>query len=124
MRKAVIALPAVLVACSINRPIPAAPDPAALGDYLAAHRPPDLLVTDTAGRSRWIHKPRLDGDTLRGVRNRELPRWQVAIPLTTVRSVAAPHFSTGRTVGLVGAVLGALTVAVLIMSGVQPDYGL
>jgi hypothetical protein len=113
---------AVLVACSINRPIAAAPEPAALGDYLAAHRPPDLLITDSAGHSRWIHNPRLDGDTLRGVRSRELPRWQVAIPLTTVRSVAAPQFSTGRTAVLVASVLGALTFAVLILSGSQPDY--
>jgi hypothetical protein len=114
--------PAVLAACSINRPIPAAPEPAALGDYLAAHRPPDLLITDSAGRARWIHNPRLDGDTLRGVRSRELPRWQVAIPLTTVRSVAAPQFSTGRTAVLVGSVLGAATIAILILSGVTPDY--
>jgi hypothetical protein len=124
VRRCALVLPAVVVACSVNRPISPTPEPAAVADYLAAHHHSDLLLTDSVGHSRWLHNARLDGDTLRGLRSRELPREQVAIPLTQVRSVAAPQFSTGRTAGLVGGVLGALliTIVVLAANGPHPVY--
>jgi hypothetical protein len=113
----VLTLPLVLAACSVNRPVALAPGPAGVTEYLAAHRPSDLLVTDSAGRSRWVHNPTLDGDTLRGLRNRELPRERLAIPVMQVRSLAAPQFSTGRTLGLVGGVLGTLVMAIVVLAG-------
>src|SRR3989449_402698 len=121
VRRYALALPAVVVACSVNRPISPTPETAAVANYLAAHHHPDLLVTDSVGHSRWLHNARLDGDTLRGLRSRELPREQVAIPLTQVRSVAAPQLSTGRTAGLVGGVLGALLITVVAF-GPQAVY--
>src|SRR2546422_5425803 len=71
VRRRALALPAVVVACSVNRPISPTPEPAAVANYLAAHHHPDLLVTDSVGHSRWLHNARLDGDTLRGLRSEE-----------------------------------------------------
>jgi hypothetical protein len=84
----------------------------------------DLFVTDRAGHSEWFHNPRLDGDTLRGLRSRELPRQPLAIPIGEIHGLATAQVSTARTVGLVGALLGVVTATVLIAAshGPEPVY--
>jgi hypothetical protein len=114
---------AALAGCSVNRPVQLTPEPNALGAYVAAHHPADLLITDSAGHSQWVHAPRVDGDTLRGVPGTDLPPMRLAIPVSTIRSVEAPHFSTGRTLGFVGSIVAAAGLAlVIISSGTGPVY--
>jgi len=112
-----------VTACSINRPVALTPAPNALAAYVDSQRPSDLLITDTAGHSRWVHAPRVDGDTLRGVPGTDLPPHHLAIPVSAVRSVAAPHFSAGRTFGLIGGILVTAGTALLIVGiGTHPVY--
>ncbi len=112
-----------VTACSINRPVALTPAPNALAAYVDSQRPSDLLITDTAGHSLWVHAPRVDGDTLRGVPGTDLPPLHLAIPVGAVRSVAAPHFSAGRSLGLVGGIVAAAGLAlVIITSGTGPVY--
>ena len=104
----------VLVACNVNRPIEVAPHPESLATYLGTHRPADVLVTDSAGRTRWFYDARLSGDTLRGSSIRDMASPKVAIPLAHVRSLAVPRFSPGRTFGLAGGILATLAVVALM----------
>jgi hypothetical protein len=120
----VLALPIVVAACSVNRPIALAPGAAGVAEYLSAHHPPDVLVTDSAGHSQWIHRVKLDGDTIRGLRNRQLPPEQVAIPVTQLRSLAIPALSGGRTVGLVCGLLGALAITIAVLATGNHDQPL
>src|SRR2546425_10569495 len=90
VRRRALALPAVVVACSVNRPISPTPEPAAVANSLAAHPHPDLLVNDPVAHSRSLHNARLDGGTLRVLRSTELPREPAPRPLTAGRSAAAP----------------------------------
>ena len=93
-------LVACLPACTTNRVISVAPEPVALGTYLAEHTTPDLRVVDSAGHTFWIHNPALSGDSLAGVSSREVPHRRLAIPLAQVRELSHPAFSAGRTLGL------------------------
>ena len=102
-------------ACTYNRPVTLAP-PASIQTYLADNHPTDVLITDTAGHSHWMHNPKLDGDTLRGVRRGDFPHPRVVIPVADIQSLATPHFSLGRTLGLTGAVLAVVGVAFLVFS--------
>jgi hypothetical protein len=113
-----------LTACTANRPVAVSPEPAALAAYLQQEHPRDIQVTNTAGGSVWLHNPRLSGDSLTGELRREEPREQRAIPVGTIRTIAQPHFSAGRTVGFLGGVLGSAGVALLIVAtnGAEPAY--
>jgi hypothetical protein len=112
---------ATLAGCSVTRPIELSPGPAGVTEYLVTQRHSDLLVTDRAGHSAWFHNPRLEGDTLRGLRSRQLPRQPLAIHIDQIHGLAAAQVSTARTVGLVGALLGVLTVTVLIAASHGPE---
>jgi hypothetical protein len=99
------------------------PQPQSLGAYLASKHPADILVTDRRGGTHWYHNPAVDGDTLRGVRSRELPQPRLAMAISDIDRVEEPHFSTGKTLGLIGAVLGAAAVGILILaSNVSVSY--
>ncbi|HKV70206.1 MAG TPA: hypothetical protein VJN62_03120, partial [Gemmatimonadales bacterium] len=102
-------------ACTANQDVLTAPEPQTLGAYLASRHPADILVTDKSGGTRWIHNPAVQGDSLRGVRGHDLPRLPVSIAVAEVAGVQEAHFSTGRTLGLVGAILGVLAVAALVL---------
>jgi len=113
----------ILSACAVNRPVALSPDSGALAGFLAAHHPTDVLVTDSSGHSQMVHDPRIDGDSLRGLRNRELPRLRLAIPVNTISAIAVPEFSAGRTVGLAGAIVAAAGVGlVILLGGAHPDF--
>jgi len=109
----------VLGGCSANRQVLTKPEPQGLSDYLATHRPSDILVTDSRGGTHWFHDPVVDGDTLRGVRNRELPQPRLALPISDVAGVEEPHVSTGKTLGFLGAMLVvSVTALVIALHGV------
>lgn len=110
-------LAGALAACTVNRTVSVRPDPDSLAEYLQARHPADLLVTDSLGGAQWVHRARVDGDTLRGLRNRELPSQNLAIPVTRISAIAIPRLSAARTIGLVGAVLAAATVAIAMLAG-------
>jgi hypothetical protein len=112
---ALLAAALLFASCTYNRPVTLAP-PESIASYLAAHHPSDVLVTDTSGRARWVHDPRLDGDTICGSHYHDFTRPRVAIPVDVIRSLATPHFSLGRTLGLLGAVLGTAAAALLIIT--------
>ena len=114
----------LLCACAVNRPVALTPDASGLAAFLDARHPADILVTDATGHSQMVHNPQLDGDTLRGLRNRDLPRERVSIPLGSVQGVAVPEFSAGRTLGLTGGILAVAAVGLLIVvgNGPQPVY--
>lgn len=114
---AVVALGLALAACSANREVATHPEPAGLSAYLATRHPSDILVTDARGDSHWVHNPTVVGDTLRGVRGRDLPQLPIALPIGDVTDVEEPHFSTGKTLGLVGAVLVVTAAALVIALG-------
>jgi len=116
MKRVLLVVPLVLLACSVVRPIslPAPSTTDARTTY------PALLVTDSAGHAQWVYNAFVEGDTLRGVRNPQVFRESIALPLSQVKSVAAARFSTGRTVGLFGTLAG-MVVAVVLMSP-KPDY--
>jgi len=110
-------------ACAANKPVALSPGPAAVSNFFATHHPTDVLVTDSTGHSQMVHDPQIDGDSLRGLRNRELPRLRLAIPVNNINGIAVPQLSAGRTLGLVGAIVGAAAVGVVILaSGAKPDY--
>ncbi|HEY3279006.1 MAG TPA: hypothetical protein VGJ83_00715 [Gemmatimonadales bacterium] len=118
IRAAALAL--IAAACSVTKPVDLAPGVAGIREYLAAHAPPVLLVSDSVGHARWVHHPRLEGDTLRGLRSQDMPLERIAIPLNQVRGIAAPRFSAGRTLGLFGGLAAAL--GVVILAAPDPDY--
>lgn len=104
------------VGCSTNRAVLSGPEPQTLSQYLATSHPQDILVTDKHGGSHWMHNPVVDGDTLRGVRSRDLPQPKLAIAIADVSEVEEPHFSGGKTLGLVGAIVGVTGVLLLILA--------
>lgn len=104
MKRMLLAVPIVFLACSVVRPI----------SLPAPSSSEALLVTDVRGHAQWVYDAFVEGDTLRGVRNPQGGREGVALPLSEVKSVAAARFSTGRTLGLVGT-LGGMVLAVLLM---------
>ena len=111
MKRILVVLPSVLLACSVVRPMALpAPSTSAHGTTY-----PALLVTDATGRAQWVYDAFVAGDTLRGLRNPQGGREQVSLPLGDVKSVAAARFSTGRTLGLVGT-LGGLVLAAVLMA--------
>lgn len=110
-------------ACSTNREVLAGPEPRTFSEYLAAQHPSDIKVTDKSGGTHWFHNPVVDGDTLRGVRNHELPEPRLAIAIADVDRVEEPHFSPMKTVGYFGAFTAALAlVIVIIFSGAHASY--
>jgi hypothetical protein len=104
------------IACTANHPVPGGPEPSPLSAYLADHRPRDLRVTTTAGSSLWLHNPMLAGDSLIGDAGRDQPPARRAVALADIRALEAPKFSAGRTLGLIGGIVGTAAVAVLILS--------
>jgi hypothetical protein len=120
---AILGVVLTLSACAVNRPVALSPGPAAISDFFAAHRPTDVLVTDSSGHSQMVHDPQIDGDSLRGLRNRELPRLRLSIAVNKISGMAVPEFSAGRTVGLVGAIVAVAAVGVVILAnGAKPVY--
>lgn len=116
MKRVLVAVPLVLLACSVVRPVslPAPSTGEARTTYAA------LLVTDSAGHAQWVYNAFVEGDTLRGVRNPQASRESIALPLSQVKSVGAARFSTGRTLGLLGT-LGGMVVAAVLMAP-KPDF--
>ena len=111
------------LACSTNREVLAGPEPRTFSEYLAANRPSDIKVTDKSGRTHWVHHPVVDGDTLRGERNHELPQPRLAIAIADVDRVEEPHFSPVKTVGYFGAFTAAVAlVIVVVASGFHASY--
>ena len=118
MRRFLLLVPVVVLACTVTRPA-ALPAPA-LGDQRQTVLA--LLVTDSTGHAQWIYRVWVDADTLRGLRHPDMARETIAIPVGTVKAVAAHHFSAGRTAGLVGGVLAAFVAAAVIVAP-APVYG-
>jgi hypothetical protein len=111
------------LACTTNRAVDLSAGPQSMPHYLESHHPADVQVTDAAGARFWLHGPRVSGDSLLGTLSREEPRERRAIALTSVRSLAIPHFSAGKTFGLIGAVIGTAGLMVIILAdGSQPVY--
>jgi hypothetical protein len=116
MKRIVLVVPLVFLACSVVRPI-SLPAPST-GEHPTTY--PALLVTDATGHAQWVYHAVVDGDTLRGARNPQASRERIALPLSDVKSVAAARFSTGRTVGLFGSLAGVVVAVVLLAPA--PDY--
>src|ERR1041384_2345737 len=113
----VIAAALVCAACSSVRPLTPTPTPLSIQQYVVRHPHSDLRVSDSLGRSRWIHNVEVHGDTLRGIRDPSLPRDRIAIPLTEITQLAVSQFSAGRTVALIGGVAAVAGVwAVMLPS--------
>ena len=110
--------------CTTNRPVQLSPGPEGLTTYVQTARPRDLQVTDTAGKVVWLHAPTLAGDSLAGVLNQGDSRTRRAFPPAAIRTIAEPQFSAGRTIGLVGGVLGSIGIALLVVgsTGAEPVY--
>ena len=72
------------------------------------------------GRSQWIYEAELRGDTLRGLRTSTMPRDSIAVAVTQITKVAAPRFSTTRTLGIVGGL--AAVVGIWALMAPQPVY--
>ncbi len=117
MKRVVLLVPLVFLGCTVVRPIslPAPSTGETRRTYTA------LLVTDTTGHAQWVYNAFVEGDTLRGVRNPQVSRESIAVPLSRVKSVAAARFSTGRTVGLFGTLAGMVLAAVLMAP--KPVFG-
>jgi hypothetical protein len=107
--------------CTTNRPVQLSPDPEGVASYLQTARPSALQVTDTAGKVVWLHAPALAGDSLAGMLNRGDSRTRQVFPPAEIRTIAEPHFSAGRTLGLVGGVLGSMGIALLIVAPTGPE---
>ena len=110
MNRILLFVPIMLLACSVTRPaLLPTPSPTHRNAYRA------LLVTDSAGRTRWVYNAWVEGDTLRGLRSPDMLRERIALPINQVRAVAAPRFSPGRTVGLIAG-LGGVVMAVFLLT--------
>ena len=104
-------------ACASNREALSAPQPETLASYLTSKHPADILVTDRRGGSHWFHHPVVDGDTLRGVRNNELPQPRLAMAIEDVARVEEPHFSAGKTLLLIGSFVAGVGAFIVIAIG-------
>jgi len=104
-------------ACSSNRQVLAGPEPKVFSDYLQSAHPSDIQVTDRRGGTHWFHHPVVDGDTLRGVRNNELPQPRLAIAIAEIDHVDEPHFSVIKTVGYYGGFLAAVGLVIVVVAG-------
>ena|SRR2546425_12186806 len=111
MKRVLIAVPIVFLACSVTRPT-SLPTPSASEQGRTIY--PALLVTDSTGRARWVYDAWVERDTLRGLRAPEAPRERIALPMRQVMAVAVPRFSPGRTVGLISGLVGVVVAAVLL----------
>jgi hypothetical protein len=107
--------------CTVNRALAVSPEPQALARYLSERQPPNLQVTDSLGRRTWVHRPRVVGDSLTGVLGIEPPAPRYSIPLAAIHRLDQPHFSPGRTAGLIGGIIGTAGVALLLVAGTGPD---
>jgi hypothetical protein len=111
------------LACTTNRAVNLSAGPESISRYLESHHPADIQVTGAAGERVWLHGPRVSGDSLFGTLSRDEPRARRAIALTSIRSLAVPHFSAGKTFGLIGGVVGTAALVVIILAdGSQPVY--
>ena len=119
MKLVLIVASIVSLACSVTRPT-ALPTPAVGEGGRTVYRA--LLVTDSSGRTRWVYDAWVDRDTLWGRRNPQVSRERIALPISAVRAVAAPRFSTARTVGLISGLAALVGVAVLLAP--DPVYSL
>jgi hypothetical protein len=110
--------------CTTNRPVQLSPELEGLATFLQTSRPSALEVTDTGGKVVWLHAPAMAGDSLAGVLNRGDSRTRQAFAPAEIRTIAEPHFSAGRTLGLVGGVLGSMGIALLVVAppGSEPVY--
>ena len=72
------------------------------------------------GRSQWIYEAELRGDTLRGLRTSTMPRDSIAVAVIQITEVAAPRFSTTRTLGIVGGL--AAVAGIWALMAPQPVY--
>src|SRR5258707_14536196 len=115
-KPAILGVVLTISGCAVNRPVILSPDPGTISEFFAEHNPKYILVIDSSGHSQIVHDPRLDGDSLRGLRNRELPRLRLSIPVNTISRIAVPQFSAGRTLGLAGAIVATAVVGVLILA--------
>ncbi len=111
------------LACTTNRAVDLSAGPQSILHYLESHHAADVQVTDSAGERIWLHGPRVSGDSLFGTLSRDEPRARRAIALTSIRSLAVPHFSAGKTFGLIGGVVGTAGLVVIILAdAAQPVY--
>jgi len=117
MQRLLLAAPIVFLACSVTRPM-SLPTPSAGEEGRTLY--PALWVTDATGRARWVYDAWVERDTLRGLRGPAPSRERIALPISQVRAVAAPRFSPGRTVGLIGGLVGLVLASVLLAP--EPVY--
>lgn len=110
-RRAAIAALLLLVylpACTswrVGTPTPSA--------FVEREHPQRARVTRTDGTQVMVNEPTVAGDTLVGtLANHDATR--VTIPLAEVQSVAVRKFSTGKTLLVVGGVLGVVVIAWII----------
>jgi hypothetical protein len=110
--------------CTSNRQVAVTPEPAARSAYLNDHQPRYLRVTTTSGQSAWLQHTVVVGDSLIGRADRDQPPSRRAIALADIRTLEVPEFSAGRTVGLVGGVVGTAGLALLVFAtaGSEPVY--
>ncbi len=120
LRTASLAVALLLTGCSATRPVTSAPTPASIQGYLDRHPHAALRVADSTGRSQWIYEAELRGDTLRGLRTSTMPRDSIAVAVIQINEVAAPRFSTTRTLGIVGGL--AAVVGIWALMAPQPVY--
>ena len=114
----------LLVACTSNHVVTVVPELRTLEEFLRAEHPRDLRVTTRTDAATWIHSPHVLGDSLVGDAGRDQPPPRRAIPIADIRRLEVPRFSTGRTLGLVGGIVGTAGLAGLIIatSGRAPVY--
>jgi len=121
LMSAAVCLP--VMGCSVTRPVPAAPDPLSLRNYLAEHPTANLRVTERSGRTYWVHAPEIRGDSLVGRRGYDVPVRPLSVGLADVVELRTGHFSAGRTAGAVGGVLAMAGVALLlVIDEAEPIY--
>jgi len=105
---------AYLPACTswhIGTPTPA--------DFVQREQPKRVRVTRVDGSQIMLIRPSVQGDSLLGKRETLTPRSEVttepfAVPLVDVESVASRKFSAGKTLLLVGGIVGVFVVAYLV----------
>ena len=116
MKRFLLVVPLVFLACSVVRQV-SLPAPST-SEHPTPY--PALLVTDAAGHRQWVYNAFVENDTLWGVRNPQVSKESIALPLSYVKSVGAARFSSGRTAGLFGSLAGLVIAAVLLAP--NPDF--